>query len=204
VRQSHNASTPKAILSTSLRYSAARGFPRHYKWCGARDSQRGRRSIINTASIAGLRGTPGIAGYGAAKAGVIRVTKSAAMEQGQALFRRQQEQRQRWAAICEASGRPSMRFVEPKTGGTRDTLAHGLNQLAQISLWARSILVGDGGPRGPDRTRREPALAAQWPFRWNRRARPVRFPKPRSGIGRLGAFNPRRTVASFGRVAAGC
>ena len=40
----------------------------------------GGGSIINTASIAGLRGTPGLTAYGAAKAGVISVTKSAALE----------------------------------------------------------------------------------------------------------------------------
>ncbi len=40
----------------------------------------GGGSIINTASIAGLRGTPGLTAYGAAKAGVISVTRSAALE----------------------------------------------------------------------------------------------------------------------------
>ena len=40
----------------------------------------GGGSIINTASIAGLSGTPGLTAYGAAKAGVISVTKSSAIE----------------------------------------------------------------------------------------------------------------------------
>ncbi|HLI79448.1 MAG TPA: SDR family oxidoreductase [Candidatus Binataceae bacterium] len=40
----------------------------------------GGGSIINTASIAGLMGTPGLTAYGAAKAGVISVTKSCAVE----------------------------------------------------------------------------------------------------------------------------
>ena len=40
----------------------------------------GGGSIISTASIAGLRGTPGIPAYGAAKSGVISLTKSAAIE----------------------------------------------------------------------------------------------------------------------------
>lgn len=40
----------------------------------------GGGSIVNTASIAGLSGTPGLTAYGAAKAGVISVTKSAALE----------------------------------------------------------------------------------------------------------------------------
>ena len=40
----------------------------------------GGGSIINTASIAGLRGTPGLTAYGAAKAGVISVTRSCALE----------------------------------------------------------------------------------------------------------------------------
>jgi NAD(P)-dependent dehydrogenase (short-subunit alcohol dehydrogenase family) len=40
----------------------------------------GGGSIISTASIAGLCGTPGLTAYGAAKAGVISVTKSAALE----------------------------------------------------------------------------------------------------------------------------
>src|SRR5262249_59953599 len=40
----------------------------------------GGGSIINTASIAGLRGTPGLTAYGAAKAGVVSGTRACALE----------------------------------------------------------------------------------------------------------------------------
>lgn len=40
-------------------------------------------AIISTASVAGLRGSPGLHAYGAAKAGVINLTRSIAAEAGQ-------------------------------------------------------------------------------------------------------------------------
>lgn len=43
--------------------------------------QRGA-SILNVASIAGLRGSPGLAAYGATKHGVVGLTRSAAKEYG--------------------------------------------------------------------------------------------------------------------------
>jgi NAD(P)-dependent dehydrogenase (short-subunit alcohol dehydrogenase family) len=42
--------------------------------------ERGRGSVINVASVAGLSGAPGLIPYGAAKAGVISVTKTLAVE----------------------------------------------------------------------------------------------------------------------------
>lgn len=42
--------------------------------------QRGGGVIINTASVAGLRGTPGLIAYGASKHAVVGMTKSAAVE----------------------------------------------------------------------------------------------------------------------------
>src|ERR1700736_2203332 len=50
------------------------------KYAAPEIRKAGGGSIISTASIAGLRGTPGLTAYGAAKAGVISVTKSAALE----------------------------------------------------------------------------------------------------------------------------
>ncbi|HZQ83812.1 MAG TPA: SDR family oxidoreductase, partial [Acidimicrobiales bacterium] len=41
---------------------------------------RGGGSIISTASVAGLLGFPGLGAYGAAKGGVIALTRAAAME----------------------------------------------------------------------------------------------------------------------------
>jgi len=47
---------------------------------GAHLHERGRGSVINVASVAGLTSTPGLMPYGAAKAGVISVTKTLAVE----------------------------------------------------------------------------------------------------------------------------
>ncbi|MGI9595563.1 MAG: SDR family NAD(P)-dependent oxidoreductase [Acidimicrobiales bacterium] len=54
-------------------------------WLGMKSSadvmrERGGGVIINTASIAGLRGTPGLIAYGASKHAVVGMTKSAAVE----------------------------------------------------------------------------------------------------------------------------
>jgi NAD(P)-dependent dehydrogenase (short-subunit alcohol dehydrogenase family) len=43
---------------------------------------RGQGSVINVASVSGLVGSPGLAPYGAAKAGLISLTKSLAVEWG--------------------------------------------------------------------------------------------------------------------------
>jgi NAD(P)-dependent dehydrogenase (short-subunit alcohol dehydrogenase family) len=47
---------------------------------GAHMTSRGTGSVINVASVAGLSGSPGLISYGAAKAGVISVTKTLAVE----------------------------------------------------------------------------------------------------------------------------
>ena len=44
--------------------------------------QQGRGSIINTASVAGLTGSPGLSAYNAAKHGVVGLTRNAALEFG--------------------------------------------------------------------------------------------------------------------------
>jgi NAD(P)-dependent dehydrogenase (short-subunit alcohol dehydrogenase family) len=44
---------------------------------------RGTGSVINVASVAGISSAPGLVGYGAAKAAVISVTKTLAVEWGQ-------------------------------------------------------------------------------------------------------------------------
>lgn len=54
-------------------------------WLGMKHSadamrQRGGGSIINTASIAGIKGTPGLIAYGASKHAVVGMTKTAAVE----------------------------------------------------------------------------------------------------------------------------
>ncbi len=47
----------------------------------------GGGAIVNTASVAGLRGSPMIPAYSASKHGVIGITKSAAMEYGKGVIR---------------------------------------------------------------------------------------------------------------------
>jgi len=47
---------------------------------GAHLRERGGGSVINVASVAGLSAAPGLIPYGAAKAGVISVTKTLAVE----------------------------------------------------------------------------------------------------------------------------
>ncbi len=42
---------------------------------------RARGNIVNLASVAGLKGTPALAAYGVAKAGVVNLTKTMALEQ---------------------------------------------------------------------------------------------------------------------------
>jgi len=44
--------------------------------------ERGRGSVVNVASVAGLTATPALAAYGASKAAVISLTKTLAMEWG--------------------------------------------------------------------------------------------------------------------------
>ena len=48
---------------------------------------RGGGSIINIASVAGITGVPGLGPYGAAKAGVIQLTRSTAVEYSRARIR---------------------------------------------------------------------------------------------------------------------
>jgi NAD(P)-dependent dehydrogenase (short-subunit alcohol dehydrogenase family) len=47
---------------------------------GAHMRERGRGSVINVASVAGMSGSPGLTPYGAAKAAVISLTKTLAVE----------------------------------------------------------------------------------------------------------------------------
>jgi len=54
---------------------------------GAHMRERGRGSVINVASVAGMSGAPGLSPYGASKAAVISVTKTLAVEWAQAGIR---------------------------------------------------------------------------------------------------------------------
>ncbi len=47
---------------------------------GSHLRERGRGSVINVASVAGMSGTPGLIPYGASKAAVISVTRTLAVE----------------------------------------------------------------------------------------------------------------------------
>jgi len=49
--------------------------------------RQGGGSIVNVSSVLGLRGTPGTAGYGAAKAAVLNMTRTAAVEGASANIR---------------------------------------------------------------------------------------------------------------------
>jgi NAD(P)-dependent dehydrogenase (short-subunit alcohol dehydrogenase family) len=51
---------------------------------GAHMVERGSGSVINISSVGGLRGSPGLSFYGAAKAGVVSLTRTLAIEWGRA------------------------------------------------------------------------------------------------------------------------
>ncbi|MBI4729494.1 MAG: SDR family oxidoreductase [Acidobacteria bacterium] len=54
------------------------------KSAGAHMVERGSGSVINISSVGGLRGSPALASYGAAKAAVVNLTRSLALEWGHA------------------------------------------------------------------------------------------------------------------------
>lgn len=63
------------VIDTSLK-----GVFLGMKYCLPQMMEQGRGNIINMASVAGMVGSPGLAAYAAAKAGVIALTKLAAAE----------------------------------------------------------------------------------------------------------------------------
>jgi len=87
--------------------------------------ERGTGSVINVASVAGLVGTPQLTPYGAAKAAVISLTRSLAMEWGQAGVRVN--------ALCpgwtETDLNEGLR-VDPEA-------AHGLVAESALARWAQ-------------------------------------------------------------------
>jgi NAD(P)-dependent dehydrogenase (short-subunit alcohol dehydrogenase family) len=116
---------------------------------------QGRGSIINTASAAGLGGIDGLAAYGAAKAAVLNLTRTAAIENA--------ARNVRVNAICPGSiDTPPLRmFVDALPGG-RTTFERQIplkriglpEEIANVALFLASdessyvtgaVLVADGG-----------------------------------------------------------
>ena len=116
---------------------------------------QGRGSIINTSSAAGLNGSPGFGAYGTAKAAVIALTKTAAVEAAARGIRIN--------TICPGSidTPPLAAFVDSLPGG-RATFAKGVplrrigtpEEMANVALFLASdessyvtgaVIVADGG-----------------------------------------------------------
>jgi meso-butanediol dehydrogenase/(S,S)-butanediol dehydrogenase/diacetyl reductase len=116
---------------------------------------QGGGSIINTSSAAGLGGVPGIAAYGAAKAAVVSLTKTAAVENA--------ARNVRVNSICPGSiDTPALRaFVDALPGGRlafeRQIPARRIgraDEIASVALFLASdeasyvtgaVIVADGG-----------------------------------------------------------
>lgn len=75
-------------------------------------AERGGGSIVSTASVAGLLGFPGLAAYGAAKGGVIALTRAAAMELA--------PKRVRVNCICPGGIVTPILYNSPLTGASID------------------------------------------------------------------------------------
>jgi meso-butanediol dehydrogenase/(S,S)-butanediol dehydrogenase/diacetyl reductase len=116
---------------------------------------QGRGSIVNTSSGAGLGGVAGLGAYGAAKAGVINLTKTAALEVA--------ARNVRVNAICPGSIEtpPLLMFVDALPGGRpafeRQIPMRRIGQpeeMASVALFLASdeasyvtgaVIVADGG-----------------------------------------------------------
>lgn len=90
---------------------------------------RGTGSVINIASVAGLVGAPELAPYGAAKAAVISLTRSLAMEWGQAGVRVN--------ALC-----PGWTTTDLNEGLRADPgVADGLVAASALGRWAEAVEI---------------------------------------------------------------
>ncbi|HRN17648.1 MAG: glucose 1-dehydrogenase [Trueperaceae bacterium] len=81
-------------------------------------------AVVNTASVAGLGGSPGLVGYIASKHAVIGITRTAALEQA--------PRRVRVNAVCPApiSGR-MMKSIESNVGATEEDAFKGMVPLGR-------------------------------------------------------------------------
>ncbi|TAK36727.1 MAG: SDR family oxidoreductase [Chloroflexota bacterium] len=117
--------------------------------------KQGGGAIVNTASVAGLIGFPGLPAYGAAKGGIVQVTRTAALEYATAGIRVN--------AVCPGGVRtPMLQRFKDLTGQTEEQMGAldpmqrvaAPEEIAEAAIWlcsdAASFVTGvpmpvDGG-----------------------------------------------------------